>query len=178
MKVDNEATTLTLSLLQANGDDLRTTPALEDADAELRASILAHGLLEPLVVRGREGQWFVIAGHRRLPRAARPGRGRRDRRRLRGELHRPARRRGRDRGRSRRERGARGHAPGRPGRHVRAARRRRRDPRGNRAPLRHESAHGAQAAAPGQAGAGHPGEVSQRADPRGRRRRLRDHGQP
>ena len=65
MKVDNEAGSVALSLLQANGDDLRGNPARADADAELRASILAHGLLEPLVVRNREGVWYVIAGHRR-----------------------------------------------------------------------------------------------------------------
>ena len=65
MKVENEAGSVALSLLQANGDDLRSNPASADADAELRASILAHGLLEPLVVRNREGDWYVIAGHRR-----------------------------------------------------------------------------------------------------------------
>ena len=45
MKVDNE--TGSVALLQATGDDLRSTPAMEDADRELRASIAAHGLLEP-----------------------------------------------------------------------------------------------------------------------------------
>ena len=65
MKVENEAGSVALSLLHANGDDLRSNPASADADAELRASILAHGLLEPLVVRNREGAWHVIAGHRR-----------------------------------------------------------------------------------------------------------------
>ena len=48
---DNQATTIRLDKIKSNGDDLRTTPAVADADAELRASILAHGLLEPLVVR-------------------------------------------------------------------------------------------------------------------------------
>ena len=62
----NEQISVALNLLRANGDDLRSNPASEDADAELRASILAHGLLEPLVVRDREGAWYVIAGHRRL----------------------------------------------------------------------------------------------------------------
>ena len=72
----NEQLSVALNLLRANGDDLRSNPASEDADAELRASILAHGLLEPLVVRDREGAWYVIAGHRRLRALARPGRGR------------------------------------------------------------------------------------------------------
>ena len=63
--MQNEAITLSLSKMFANGDDLRSTPAMEDADRELRASIAAHGLLEPLVVRNREGDWYVVAGHRR-----------------------------------------------------------------------------------------------------------------
>ena len=62
---ENEQISVALNLLRANGDDLRSNPASADADAELRASILAHGLLEPLVVRNREGVWYVIAGHRR-----------------------------------------------------------------------------------------------------------------
>ena len=62
---ENEQISVALNLLQANGDDLRSNPASADADAELRASILAHGLLEPLVVRNREGVWHVVAGHRR-----------------------------------------------------------------------------------------------------------------
>ena len=65
-RAENEQISVALNLLQANGDDLRNNPASADADAELRASILAHGLLEPLVVRNREGVWYVIAGHRRL----------------------------------------------------------------------------------------------------------------
>ena len=63
--MQNEAITLTLSKLFANGDDLRSTPAMEDADRELRASIAAHGLLEPLVVRRHDEAWSVVAGHRR-----------------------------------------------------------------------------------------------------------------
>lgn len=74
---DNQATTIRLDNLKSNGDDLRTTSAQAAADAELRASILAHGLLEPLVVRKIERspilnhmpgdpEWHVIAGHRRL----------------------------------------------------------------------------------------------------------------
>ena len=65
MKVDNETGSVALNLLQANGDDLRSTPAMEDADRELRASIAAHGLLEPLVVRRHDAAWCVVAGHRR-----------------------------------------------------------------------------------------------------------------
>jgi len=65
MKVENEAGSVALSLLHANGDDLRSTPAMEDADRELRASIAAHGLLEPLVVRRHDEAWCVVAGHRR-----------------------------------------------------------------------------------------------------------------
>lgn len=61
----NEAITLPLSAIIANGDDLRSTPAMADADRELRASILAHGLLEPLVVRQHNDRWSVVAGHRR-----------------------------------------------------------------------------------------------------------------
>ena len=63
--MQNEAITLPLSGLYANGDDLRSTPAMEDADRELRASIAAHGLLEPLVVRQHAERWSVVAGHRR-----------------------------------------------------------------------------------------------------------------
>lgn len=63
--MQNEAITLALSEIVANGDDLRTTPAMADADNELRASILAHGLLEPLVVRRHDEAWSVVAGHRR-----------------------------------------------------------------------------------------------------------------
>ena len=65
MKVDNEAGSVALNRLHANGDDLRSTPAMEDADRELRASIAAHGLLEPLVVRRHDEEWSVVAGHRR-----------------------------------------------------------------------------------------------------------------
>ena len=65
MKVDNEAGFV--ALLQANGDDLRSTSAMEAADRKLRASIAAHGLLEPLVVRRHDA--CVVAGHRRYPRA-------------------------------------------------------------------------------------------------------------
>ena len=61
----NEAITLPLSEIIANGDDLRSTPAMADADRELRASIQAHGLLEPLVVRRHDEAWSVVAGHRR-----------------------------------------------------------------------------------------------------------------
>ena len=64
---DNQSTVIRLAELVGNGDDLRTTPAQANADAELRASILAHGLLEPLVVRqDAGGTWYVVAGHRRL----------------------------------------------------------------------------------------------------------------
>ena len=63
---ENAAVSVALNLLRTNGNDLRSNAASADADAELRTSILAHGLLEPLVVRDREGAWYVIAGHRRL----------------------------------------------------------------------------------------------------------------
>ena len=63
--MQNQAITLPLSEIIANGDDLRTTPAMADADRELRASISAHGLLEPLVVRRLDEAWSVVAGHRR-----------------------------------------------------------------------------------------------------------------
>ena len=74
---DNQGTVIRLDKLRSNGDDLRTTPAQADADKELRASIVAHGLLEPLVVRKIKRspilnhmpdapEWHVIAGHRRL----------------------------------------------------------------------------------------------------------------
>lgn len=55
--------------LIANADPVRTTPAMQAAHDELRASIEAHGLLEPLVVAPSkvvDGEYRVIAGNRRL----------------------------------------------------------------------------------------------------------------
>ena len=54
--------------LIANADPVRTTPAMKAAHDELRASIEAHGLLEPLVVAPSvaDGEYRVVAGNRRL----------------------------------------------------------------------------------------------------------------
>ena len=70
-----------LSQLELSPDNVRKTPADASAFAELKASIVAHGLLENLIVRrhgtrpgfqdqvqGRlpAGRYAVIAGGRRL----------------------------------------------------------------------------------------------------------------
>ena len=49
-------------------DNVRKTPPAAAAEAELKASIAAHGLLENLVVRsdGPDGRYAVVAGGRRL----------------------------------------------------------------------------------------------------------------
>ena len=58
---------LPLESLELAEQNVRTTPAGASADAELRASIAAHGILENLVVRPIEdGRFAVVAGGRRL----------------------------------------------------------------------------------------------------------------
>ena len=53
--------------LHSTEEAVRVTPAMEQAHDELVASIKAHGLLEPLVVRAGDGSdWNVVAGNRRL----------------------------------------------------------------------------------------------------------------
>ena len=47
-------------------DVLRNTPAQEDAHKEMVASLRAHGLLQPLVVRKEEECYRVIGGNRRF----------------------------------------------------------------------------------------------------------------
>ena len=57
-----------LSRLALAPENVRKTPADPVAEAELKASIAAHGLLENLVVRmdGPADAWAVVAGGRRL----------------------------------------------------------------------------------------------------------------
>ena len=59
-----------LGRLELSPDNARKTPADDAALAELKASIVAHGLLENLVVRpvgaGEDARYAVIAGGRRL----------------------------------------------------------------------------------------------------------------
>ena len=109
---------LTLDTLEPAPENVRTAPPEAAALAELKASLAAHGLLASLVVRPVESvrpRYAVVAGGRRLaalkalaaegvipvkpPRALPRGR---ERHPARGAL--PG-----------RERGARGHAPRRPG---------------------------------------------------------------
>lgn len=55
-----------LSKLVANRNTPRRVKPERDAHKMLVASIRAHGLLEPLVVRPENGHFRVIAGDRRL----------------------------------------------------------------------------------------------------------------
>ena len=57
-----------LSRLTLAPENVRKTPPDACADAEIKASIAAHGLLENLVVRpeGDDGAYAVVAGRRRL----------------------------------------------------------------------------------------------------------------
>ena len=57
-----------LSRLTLAPENVRRTPPDACADAEIKASIAAHGLLENLVVRpeGDDGAFAVVAGRRRL----------------------------------------------------------------------------------------------------------------
>src|SRR5262249_18424181 len=55
-----------LSKLVFSGSHLRRVKAGPAADRALAASIAAHGLLEPLVVRPENGHYRVVAGDRRL----------------------------------------------------------------------------------------------------------------
>ena len=61
---------LPLSRLALAPENVRKTPADPVAEAEMKASIVAHGLLENLVVRidgpADAGAWAVVAGGRRL----------------------------------------------------------------------------------------------------------------
>ena len=61
---------LPLSRLALSPENVRKTPADPVAEAEMKASIAAHGLLENLVVRidgpADAGAWAVVAGGRRL----------------------------------------------------------------------------------------------------------------
>ena len=59
-----------LSRLALAPENVRKTPADPVAEAEMKASIATHGLLENLVVRmdgpADAGAWAVVAGGRRL----------------------------------------------------------------------------------------------------------------
>ena len=62
---------ISLTRLHSTEQAVRVTPAMEDAHDELVASIKAHGLLEPLVVKRQirnddQHQYDVVAGNRRL----------------------------------------------------------------------------------------------------------------
>ena len=56
---------INLNLLRSTKQAVRVTPATEDAHAELVASIRAHGLLQPLLVRQEQDAYYVVAGSRR-----------------------------------------------------------------------------------------------------------------
>ena len=61
---------LPLACLELAPENVRTTPAGAAADAELKASIAAHGIIENLVVRPAAcGRFAVVAGGRRLAQA-------------------------------------------------------------------------------------------------------------
>ena len=91
-----------LSRLALAPENVRKTPADPIAEAEMKASIATHGLLENLVVRmdgpADAGAYAVIAGGRRLAAMKALGRGGHDRRRPSGAL--PGRRRSGDGGRA------------------------------------------------------------------------------
>ena len=54
---------LPLACLELAPENVRATPAGAAADAELKASIAAHGIIENLVVRpGTKGRFAVVAG--------------------------------------------------------------------------------------------------------------------
>ena len=58
------------SATRSAGAPVRTTPAGAAADAELKASIAVHGIIENLVLRpAAEGRFAVVAGGRRLEQA-------------------------------------------------------------------------------------------------------------
>ena len=56
---------INLNLLHSTKQAVRVTPATEDAHDEMVASIRAHGLLQPLVVRAEGNEFYVVAGSRR-----------------------------------------------------------------------------------------------------------------
>ena len=56
---------INLNLLHSTKQAVRITPATEDAHDEMVASIRAHGLLQPLVVRAEGNEFYVVAGSRR-----------------------------------------------------------------------------------------------------------------
>ena len=56
---------INLNLLRSTKQAVRVTPATEDAHDEMVASIRAHGLLQPLVVRAEGTVYHVVAGSRR-----------------------------------------------------------------------------------------------------------------
>ena len=56
---------INLNLLHPTKQAVRVTPAMEDAHDEMVASIRAHGLLQPLVVRAEGNEFYVVAGNRR-----------------------------------------------------------------------------------------------------------------
>ena len=61
---------LPLELLELAPENVRATPAGPAADAELKASIAAHGIIGNLVVRpGSQGRFAVVAGGRRFEQA-------------------------------------------------------------------------------------------------------------
>ena len=66
--IDHE---ISLTRLRSTEKAVRVTPAMEDAHDQMVASIRAHGLLEPLVVKhdirnDDQHQYIVVAGNRRL----------------------------------------------------------------------------------------------------------------
>ena len=56
---------INLNLLHSTKQAVRVTPASQDAHDEMVASIRAHGLLQPLVVRAEGNEFYVVAGSRR-----------------------------------------------------------------------------------------------------------------
>jgi ParB family chromosome partitioning protein len=57
--------TLSISAIEPNPHQPRSTDLNEDNLAELAASIKEHGLIQPLIVTEQEGQFYLIAGERR-----------------------------------------------------------------------------------------------------------------
>ena len=57
--------TLSVTAIQPNPHQPRTTVLDEEKLAELAASIEKHGLIQPLIVTEQKGQFYLIAGERR-----------------------------------------------------------------------------------------------------------------
>lgn len=69
---DDQLQQISLDQIDDPYEPMRTAMDEEKLD-ELAASIKAHGLIQPITLRAREGRFEVIAGHRRFKAARRAG---------------------------------------------------------------------------------------------------------